>query len=119
MKAILFSIILGAFSLPAFADFIAEPYVTGQSFITSLAVSPDGRMYFIEKNTGTIKVVLGENSVRPEPFFDFDVNIAGERGGLGLTFHPEFPDSPFVYAYVTIPQPVLANVVVRLVDSAG
>jgi len=101
------------------ADFIDEIYISGQSFITTIAVAPDGRMYFIEKNTGTIKVILGQNSVRPEPFFDFEVNNAGERGGLGLTFHPMYPDSPYVYCYVTIPQPVLANVVVRLVDSSG
>jgi len=103
----------------ASADFIDEIYISGQSFITTVAFSPDGRMYFIEKNTGTVKVILGQDSVRTAPFFDFDVNNAGERGGLGLTFHPEFPDSPYVYCYVTIPLPVLANVVVRLVDSSA
>jgi glucose/arabinose dehydrogenase len=101
------------------ADFIDEVYVSGQSFITTVAFSPDGKMYFIEKNTGRVKVVMGQNLVRPEPFFQFQVNNLGERGGLGLTFHPQYPDSPYVYCYVTIPLPVLANVVVRLIDSAG
>jgi len=110
---------IAVFSSMARADFTNEVYVSGQSFITTVAFSPDGRMYFIEKNTGLIKVVLGQNSVRPEPFFQFQVNNFGERGGLGLTFHPEYPDSPYVYSYVTIPSPVLANVVVRLIDSSG
>ncbi len=101
------------------ADFVDEVYISGQSFITTVAFSPDGQMFFIEKNTGLVKVVLGPDSVRPAPFFQFQVNNAGERGGLGLTFHPAYPDSPYVYCYVTIPLPVLANVIVRLEDSLG
>jgi len=118
-RGLLIALLALSLGLTAEAQFVDEVYVSGQSFITTVAFSPDGRMYFIEKDTGMIKVVLGQNQVRPEPFFDFDVDNAGERGGLGLTFHPEYPDSPYVYCYVTIPQPVLANVVVRLVDSSG
>ena len=103
----------------SYAEFFSETYISGQSFITTIAFSPDGRMYFFEKETGLIKVVLGRNSVRADPFFHFEVNNLGERGGLGLRFHPDYPDSPYVYCYVTIPQPVLANVIVRLVDSLG
>jgi glucose/arabinose dehydrogenase len=73
----------------------------------------------MEKNTGMVKIVLGQDRIRPDPFFVFNVDNQGERGALGLTFHPEFPDSPYVYCYVTIPQPVLANVIIRLVDSLG
>ncbi|OGC89319.1 MAG: hypothetical protein A2W25_13470 [candidate division Zixibacteria bacterium RBG_16_53_22] len=120
MKHLFWLLILVAIPVsPAWAEFTDEVYVSGQSFITSVAFSPDGRMYFIEKNTGLVKVVLGQDSVRSQPFFQFQVNNLGERGGLGLTFHPNYPDSPFVYCYVTIPQPVLANVVVRLIDSLG
>lgn len=115
---VLYALLFALVSI-AKADFIDETYISGQDFITTIAISPDGRMYFIQKNLGAIKVVLGQNSVRPDPFFQFTVNNLGERGGLGLTFHPDYPDSPYVYAYVTIPQPVLANVVVRLVDSLG
>lgn len=103
----------------AIAAFNSETYISGQSFITTIAFSPNGRMYFMEKNTGAIRVVIGQDSVRPEPFFTFNVNNLGERGGLGLTFHPNYPDSPYVYCYVTITGPVLANAVVRLVDSLG
>lgn len=110
--------LLGGISA-AEADFVDEVYISDQSFITTVAFSPDGRMYFIEKNTGLVKVVLGQDSVRVEPFFQFQVNNIGERGGLGLTFHPQYPDSPYVYCYATIPLPVLANVVIRLVDSSG
>jgi glucose/arabinose dehydrogenase len=101
------------------ADFVDETYISGQSFITAIAFSPNGQMYFFEKNTGTVKVVLGPDLVRSQPFFQFEVNNDGERGGLGLTFHPSYPDSPYVYCYVTIPQPVLENVIIRLVDSSG
>lgn len=103
----------------AAADFVAEDFITGQSFITTVAFSPNGNMYFIEKNSGLIKVVLGPDSVRAEPFFALDVNSQGERGGLGLTFHPSYPDSPYVYCYATIEGPVLANAVIRFIDSLG
>jgi aldose sugar dehydrogenase len=119
MRYQLLTLIFLAFVSVAKADFTHETYISGQGFITTIAISPNGRMYFILKNSGDIKVVQGPNSVRPQPFFHFNVNNSGERGGLGLTFHPDYPDSPYVYAYVTIPQPVLANVVVRLVDSLG
>lgn len=101
------------------AAFISENYVTGQSFITTVAFSPDGQMFFIEKNTGLVKIVLGPNNVRPQPFYQFTVNSSGERGGLGLTFHPNYPDSPFVYCFVTQAGPPLANVIIRLIDSLG
>jgi len=103
----------------AFGDFIAEDYVTGQSFITSMAFAPNGAFMFIEKTSGEVKIVQGQNSVRPQPFYQFNVNSQGERGGLGLTFHPQYPDSPYVYAYVTIGQQSVTNVVIRLVDSLG
>jgi len=101
------------------ADFIAETFVSDQSFITSLAFAPNGTFMFIEKSTGTVKIVLGQDSVRTAPFFDFNVNDVGERGGLGLTFHPQYPDSPYVYSYVTISQSGISNIIVRLVDSLG
>jgi|GEM_PF-793793 len=113
------AMLAGILSSPAQADFISENYVTGQSFITTVAFSPDGRMFFIEKNTGRVKVVLGQNNVRATPFYQFAVNSSGERGGLGLTFHPNYPDSPFVYCFVTQAGPPLANVVIRLTDSLG
>jgi glucose/arabinose dehydrogenase len=118
MKLLISLAIFAIMAANVSAEFIDEIYISGQSFITTVAFSPDGRMYFIEKNTGRVKVVLGQDSVRSEPFFQFQVNNLGERGGLGLTFHPQCPDSPFVYCYVTIPLPVLANVVIRLEDSS-
>ncbi len=107
------------FGTIARADFISENYVTGQSFITTVAFSPNGQMFFIEKNTGRVKVVLGQNNVRATPFYQFAVNVSGERGGLGLTFHPDYPDSPYVYCFVTQAGPPLANAVIRLTDSLG
>ena len=48
------------------------------------------RLYVVEQG-GRIKIIL-DDQVRPEPFLDISdrVRADGERGLLGLAFHPEF-----------------------------
>jgi glucose/arabinose dehydrogenase len=61
----------------------------------------DGRIWYIEKDSGEIRV-LTPSTGRDRLFFDIPgVNAEGERGGLGVALHPEWPATPYVYAYVT------------------
>src|SRR5262249_25349692 len=41
-----------------------------------------------------------------------------DRGLLGIAFHPQFPDSPYVYLFHSNPSPLFDRVV-RLTDSSG
>ena len=73
--------------------------------------APNGLLYVAEKS-GTVAVV--ENgSVLPAPFIDIKdrVNRAIDRGLLGLTVHPDFPGTPYVYLLYTYDPPETAGLV--------
>ena len=67
------------------ADGLVSPvFVTG-------AGTGDGRLYVVEQG-GRIRVVEPDGSLRAEPFVDLSDRISsgGERGLLGLAFHPRY-----------------------------
>ncbi len=75
---------------------------------TAFAFGPEGRIYFTQKS-GAIRVFYNNKLLR-ENFLDLssEVNHAYNRGLVGITLHPDFPRTPYVYlAYVY--QPPEAN----------
>ncbi|MEO5906542.1 MAG: PQQ-dependent sugar dehydrogenase [Saprospiraceae bacterium] len=72
--------------------------------ITDITGARDGsgRLFIVEQR-GTIRIVndLGSNNYSLETNFFLDiqslVTFSGERGLLGMAFHPQYPDSPYVY----------------------
>jgi glucose/arabinose dehydrogenase/PKD repeat protein len=78
-----------------------EVYKSGLDNPTALAFAPDGRIFFAERLTAKIRIVEGGNLL-PDPFYTLnDTDIQDERGLLGLALDPDFPTSPYVYAYHT------------------
>ncbi len=61
-----------------------------------------GRLFIVEKR-GTIRIIQNK-TVLPGYFLDIRSQVInnGERGLLGLAFHPQFPDSPYVYVNYVI-----------------
>lgn len=84
-----------------------------------IAFSPDnsGKFFFTEKNNGRVRIV-NQGVLLQNPFVTVPVTSSGEQGLLGITTHPDYPDSPFVYIYYTRAGD-RANNVVRYRDSAG
>jgi aldose sugar dehydrogenase len=72
---------------------------SGLTTPTSLAFLGPSDMFVLEKNTG--KVLRVVDGVVGPTVLDLAVNFASERGLLGVTLHPDFPDTPFVYLYWT------------------
>ena len=72
--------------------------------ITDIVSAGDGsgRLFIVEQR-GTVRIVndLGGNNYSLESGFFLDiqslVTFEGERGLLGMAFHPQYPDSPYVY----------------------
>lgn len=60
------------------------------------AFAPDGRLFFGEKETGLIRVVVG-GQVLDAPFAAVPVNFAGDRGLLSLAIHPDFANNQRLY----------------------
>jgi aldose sugar dehydrogenase len=87
----------------------ADPEVTtavdGVDMPSAISFAPDGRMFFVEVWTGTIRVV--ENGeLLEEPFATLDIpQVDGftEWGILGLALHPEFEENNWVYVFHTVP----------------
>lgn len=93
--------ILGPQSPPSRAAPVLETYITGLNFPVALAFAPDGRVFFGELSTGNIRIVE-TGDLLPNPFYTLPDTATGVEGGLlGLAFDPQFPTSPWVYAYQT------------------
>lgn len=63
--------------------------------------TPKGRIYYLERGTGEVRV-LNPSTGSDRRFFRIPgVNGDGERGALGIALHPRWPSAPFVYVYAT------------------
>ena len=61
------------------------------------------RLFIVEKS-GTIKILdLNSGQVLATPFLTVPVNIASERGLLGLAFDPNYASNGLFYIYRTSP----------------
>ena len=86
-------------------------FITGLSPATAFAQAPDGRL-FVAEQAGAMRVV--KNGVLlPTPFLTLTVDSTGERGVLGVAFHPDFASNNFVYVYYTATTPNTHNRISR------
>ncbi len=79
---------------------------SGFSSPFAMAHAGDGtaRLFVVERS-GIIKIIdnIGTGSVLSTPFLDIRTKVrsGGERGLLGLAFHPNYPASPYFYVNYT------------------
>src|SRR5688572_30737855 len=61
-----------------------------------------GRLFIVEKR-GTIRIVQN-GAVLPDFFLDIEDQVmnSGERGLLGVAFHPSFPNVPYIFVNYVI-----------------
>ena len=72
------------------------------TMLTSMFFSPDGRLFFTEKNSGAIRIMDANRKVLGQPFATVDDLYASwEQGMLGLAIDPEFNSNHYVYVYYT------------------
>jgi glucose/arabinose dehydrogenase len=83
---------------------LAAPRIlTGLSSPTALTNAGDGtNRLFVVQQAGTVRVVQG-NSLKSGYFLDIRGRVAsgGERGLLGLAFHPDFESNRRLFVYYT------------------
>lgn len=73
--------------------------------------APDGRL-FVTQQGGQLRVIKN-GTLLSAPFVSLSVDSTGERGLLGVTFHPNFPSAPYVYVYYTTSTSPIHNRVSR------
>ncbi len=104
MKTILFSF-LSLISAIGFSQTIdLEVFATGLTSPIEITNAGDERLFVAEQG-GLIKIVSEDGTVNPTPFLDISESISagGERGLLGLAFHPNYADNGFFYVNYTNP----------------
>jgi aldose sugar dehydrogenase len=80
-------------------------YKSGLNFPVDMAWVPGTRkIFFTEKNTGKIRVMLGRRLLR-RACVNLDVTSAGEQGALGIVLHPRFKRNHQLYVYYTSASP--------------
>jgi glucose/arabinose dehydrogenase len=77
----------------------------------------DGVFFFTEKNSGRVRLVAGP-SLQTRPFVTIPVETEGAQGLLGITLHPSYPDTPFVFVFYVRAGDRL-GIVERYRDSSG
>ncbi len=83
------------------SGFVDELVAGGLNNPTALAFAPDGRLVITEQG-GTARLVV-RGALQETPFARLTVDPQGERGLLGVAFHPNFVANGFVYFYHTEP----------------
>ena len=63
----------------------------------------DTERLFIVEQTGDILILnLASGTLNPDPFLEVTVTSGGERGLLGLTFHPDYAQNGYFYVNYTL-----------------
>jgi len=79
-----------------------QTYATGFTSPVDIANCGDERLFIVEQN-GYIRIIDGQGNVKPQPFLDIDsrVSSGGERGLLGLAFHPDYRNNGYFFVNYT------------------
>ena len=85
--------IAGPITLPE--GFEVETVATGLTGCTALETTSDGRVVICEQ-TGSLRIVK-DGRLLPQPVLTVEVDDYWERGLIGVTVHPDFPRTPFLY----------------------
>jgi glucose/arabinose dehydrogenase len=78
---------------------------------TTMAVAPDGRLFFAQKG-GKLRVVKN-GKLLSKPFLTVNTDASYYRGLLGVTFDPKFSQNRYVYVFYTATSPTVHNRVSR------
>lgn len=100
-KILLWTGLLSALSVSA-QTIVLENYVSGVSNPVEIIASPtaDNRLFVVQQS-GTIKIINENGSLAPDNFLNISglITFGGERGLLGLAFHPEFTTNRYFFVY--------------------
>lgn len=91
------------FSTFAFSQTIGiVPFATGFSNPIEIAHAGDSRLFIVEQG-GAIKILNSNGTTNATPFLNLSsiISCCGERGLLGLAFHPNYATNGFFYVNYT------------------
>jgi glucose/arabinose dehydrogenase len=87
---------------PAVADGVkAVRVASGLASPVGFTFTPGGTLVYLERRTGWLRFRNLRTGADRRIHRITNVNSEGERGALGVALHPDWPDRPYVYVYVT------------------
>lgn len=100
-KIILFALLLFSFTFSA-QNVNLELFANGLSSPLGITNAGDDRL-FVNEQDGKIILINSDGTVNPTPFLDIDSQISsgGERGLLGLAFHPDYANNGYFFVNYT------------------
>ena len=80
-----------------------ELFKDGFNSPVNLQHAGDNRLFVVEQN-GIIKILNPDGTVNTTPFLDISpqVSCCGERGLLGLAFHPDYQNNGYFLSLIHI-----------------
>lgn len=77
-----------------------EEFATGLTSPVEITNANDSRLFVVQQN-GMIKIIQPNGTINPTHFLDISSKITfnGERGLLGLAFHPQYPTNGYFFVY--------------------
>ena len=89
------------------------------TLIASMEFAPDGRLFYTEKNSGNVRIMI-DGLVLPRPFVSIpDVHVDYEQGLLGLAIDNKFRQNHFVYIYYNYKDENTGNIYAKIVRYTG
>ena len=96
------ALLLASLSLRAQPIIELQDYAIGFQEPVAIRHAGDERLFIVQQN-GIIRIIDGGGQPLATPFLNIDARVGsgGERGLLGLDFHPDYPDSNYFYVNYT------------------
>lgn len=98
-KLLLSAVLMSALSVNA-QNFSLTQFATGLSNPVEITHANDSRLFVVQQN-GIIKIVQPNGTVNAADFLNISskINFGGERGLLGLAFHPQYATNGYFFVY--------------------
>lgn len=95
-------LLLGSISLSAQIDLQLDLISDAFSAVVDITHAGDDRLFIVEQ-VGRIQIIQADGEVNASPFLDIDTKVGsgGERGLLGLAFHPSYDENGYFFVNYT------------------
>lgn len=100
MRKLLLSVILLSSLLFYSQSFVLEEFATGLSNPVEITNANDSRLFVVQQN-GIIKIIQPNGTINAADFLNISskITFGGERGLLGLAFHPQYATNGYFFVY--------------------
>jgi aldose sugar dehydrogenase len=86
---------------PTFTDDLGVTYTVERykiaNYPVAMAFTPDGRLFYTEKETGNVRVIGTDDVRQPEPVITLPTSSLVERGLLGIAVDPNYEDNGYIW----------------------